>query len=152
MGDVALTDMKGALAEIIAAGGDVIVIPLSAVAADAVFEDGYATVFVAGGTGILDDAANTERTTGGWNRKVIVNANITLTSDDTANLRRVILDADSLWTSVAASNDVVALLIAEDAATDALRRVIGSWAFVVTTDGNDVTANYDQTLGIATYA
>lgn len=150
MANTALNDMKGRLAEIVADGGDLIVVPLSAVEADATFEDGYATVFLAGGSGILDAAGNTERTTGGWSRKVHTNANITGQVDDTNDLWRVILDADDTWTAVAASNDVVALLICEDAATDATRRVIGKWDFAVTTDGNDVTANYDQTNGIWT--
>lgn len=153
MGDVALTDMKGKLAEIIDAGGDLIVIPLSAVDADATFEDGYVSVFVAGGgNGILDAAGNTERTTGGWGRRVHLNAAITTVADDTANLWRIILDADDLWSGVAGGNDVVALLIAEDGASDAVRRVIGSWIFAVTTDGNDVTGNYDQVNGIWTAA
>lgn len=153
MGDVALNDMKGRLAEIVGAGGDIIVIPLSAVEADATFQDGYVSVFVAGGgNGILDAAGNTEQVGSSWDRKVHTNANITLTVDDTNNLVRVILDSDSTWNAVAASNDVVALLICEDGASDAVRRVIGSWAFVVTTDGNDVVANYDQALGIWTAA
>jgi hypothetical protein len=153
MGDVALNDMKGKLAEIIDAGGDIIVIPLSAVEADATFQDGYVTTFVAGGgNGILDAAGNTEQTGSTWVRKVHLNAAITTTVDDSANLLRIILDADDSWLSVLSSNDVVALLICEDGASDAVRRVIGSWAFVVTTDGNDVTANYDQTNGIWTAA
>ena len=153
MGDVALTDMKGRLAEIIADGGDIIVIPLSAVEADATFEDGYVSVFVAGGgNGILDAAGNTEQVGSTWTRKVHLNANITLTADDGANLMRVILDADDTHTAVLAGNNTVALLICEDGASDAVRRVIGSWVFVVTTDGNDVTAHYDQVNGIWTAA
>ena len=69
-----------------------------------------------------------------------------------ANLLRIILDADDLWSSVLASNDVVALLVAEVGGGDGVDRVIGKWDFAVTTDGNDVTANYDQTLGIWTAA
>lgn len=147
MADTALNDMKGRLAEIIGDGGDLIVIPLSAVDADATFEDGYADAFV---STVLGAAGNTERTTGGWSRKVHTNANITSQVDDTNDLWRVILDNDDTWTAVAASNDVVALLIAEDTGADASRRVIGKWDFAVTTDGNDVTANYDQTNGIWT--
>ena len=149
MPETALTDMKGRFAEIVADGGDVIVVPMSADDADAVFEDGYADAFL---DTVLAAAGNTEQTGSTWVRQVHLNAAITTTADDTANLWRVILDADDTWTAVLTGNNTVSILICEDAATDALRRVIGKWDFVVTTDGNDVTANYDQTLGIWTAA
>lgn len=147
--DTALTDMKGRLVEIIEGGADLQVIPLSAVDADAVFEDGYANATI---TTVLAAAGNTERTTGGWGRRTHLNAAISTQADDTANLWRIILDADDLWSSVAGGNDVVALLIAEVGGGDGTDRVIGKWDFAVTTDGNDVTANYDQVNGVATYA
>jgi hypothetical protein len=149
MANTALNDMKGRLAEIVADGADLIVVPLSAVDPDATFEDGYADAFL---STVLGAAGNTEQTGSTWTRKVHTNANITLTVDDTNDLVRVILDVDDTWTAVAASNDTVALLICEDGASDAVRRVIGKWDFAVTTDGNDVTANYDQTNGIWTAA
>ncbi len=152
MADTALNDMKGRLAEIIEDGGDLQVIPLSAVDADGTFEDGYATVFVAGGTGILDAAGNTEQTGSTWVRKTHLNAAITNAVDDATDLWRVILDADDTWTAVLAGNNVVALLIAEVGGGDAVDRVIGKWDFAVTTDGNDVKADYDQSLGIWTAA
>lgn len=149
MANTALNDMKGRLAEIIADGADLIVVPLSAVDADATFQDGYADAFLAT---VLGAAGNTEQTGSTWSRKVHVNANITLTVDDTNNLVRVILDVDDTWSAVLAGNDTVALLICEDGASDAVRRVIGKWDFAVTTDGNDVVANYDQSAGIWTAA
>jgi hypothetical protein len=152
MADTALTDYKGRLAfDVDAAYGneDLIVVPLSAKDTDGVFEDGYADFFL---DTVLAGGA-VERTTGGWSRQVHTNANITgPTADDTNDLVRVILDVDDTWAAVTGGNDVVALLICVDAATDALRRVIGQWDFAVTTDGNDVTANYDQTNGIWTAA
>ncbi len=152
MADTALNDMKGRLAEIINDGADLQFIPMSAMDADATFEDGYATAFVAGGTGILDAAGNTEQTGSTWVRKTHLSAAITSSVDDTNDLWRIILDADDLWSSVLASNDVVAILLAEVGGGDSVDRVIGKWDFAVTTDGNDVTANYDQTLGIWTAA
>ena len=149
MADTALNDMKGRFAEIMEDGGDVIIVPMSAMDADATFEDGYADAFLAT---VLGAAGNTEQTGSTWVRKVHLSAAISPAVDDTANLWRVILDADDTWTSVLASNDTVAVLICEDGASDAVRRVIGKWDFAVTTDGNDVTANYDQTLGIWTAA
>lgn len=149
MGDVALTDMKGRLAEIINDGADLQVIPMSAIEADATFEDGYASATI---TTVIAAAGNTEQTGSTWSRETHLNAAISPAADDTANLWRVILDADDLWTAVLAGNNTVSLLIAEVGGGDAVDRVIGSWAFAVTTDGNDVTANYDQTLGIWTAA
>ncbi len=149
MGDVALTDMKGRLAEIINDGGDLQVIPMSAIEADATFEDGYANATI---TTVLAAAGNTEQTGSTWVRKTHLNAVITSQADDAANLWRVIFDADSMWTAVLAGNNTVSVLIAEVGGGDGTDRVIGSWTFAVTTDGNDVTANFDQTLGIWTAA
>jgi hypothetical protein len=148
MADTALNDMKGRLTEIIDDGADLQVIPLSAKDVDATFEDGYGGSDI---TSILGGGA-VERTTGGWSRKTHLNAAITSAVDDTADLWRIILDVDDTWGSVTGGNDVVALLICEVGAGDGTDRVIGQWDFVVTTDGNDVTANYDQVNGIWTAA
>ncbi len=149
MVDTALNDMKGRLAEIVGDGADLIVIPMSADDADGTFKDGYADAFLAT---VLGAAGNTEQTGSTWARKVHLNANITGQVDDSADLWRIILDADDTWTAVTAGNDTVSILICEDGASDAVRRVIGKWEFIVTTDGNDVVGNYDQTLGVWTAA
>jgi len=149
MADTALNDFKGRLAEVIADGADLIVIPMSADDADGTFEDGYADFFL---DTVLGAAGNTEQTGSTWSRKVHLNAAITQTVDDANDLVRVILDADDTHTAVLASNDTVSLLICVDGGSDAVREVIGKWEFIVTTDGNDVTANYDQTNGIWTAA
>ena len=144
MGDIALNDAKGTIAEKIRDGADLIMIPLSAVDTDANIQDAYA-----GGSfldDVLGDAANTERTTGGWSRKVVLNAALTVTVDDTANTVRVEVP-DQVYTSVTAGNDVVAMLIVEDAATDALRQVLTKHDFAVTTDGNDITADFTPATG-----
>ncbi len=148
MADTALNDMKGRLTEIINDGADLQVIPLSAKDTDAVFEDGYGGSDI---TSILGGGA-VEQTGSSWSRKTHLNAAITTAVDDTADLWRIILDADDTWSAVLAANDVVALLICEVGGGDGTDRVIGQWDFVVTTDGNDVTANYDQVNGIWTAA
>lgn len=148
MADTALNDMKGRLTEIINDGADLQVIPLSAKDADGTFEDGYGGADI---TSILGGGA-VEQSGSSWVRKTHLNAAITTAVDDTADLWRIILDADDTWSAVAASNDVVALLICEVGAGDGTDRVIGQWDFAVTTDGNDVTANYDQVNGIWTAA
>ncbi len=147
MPDVALTDMKGRLAELLNDGADLQAIPMSAIEADATFEDGYANATI---TTVLAAAGNTEQVGSTWVRKTHLNAAITSQADDTANLWRVILDVDDTWTAVLAGNNTVSVLIAEVGGGDGTDRVIGSWAFIVTTDGNDVTANYDQVNGVWT--
>ena len=145
MADVVINDQLGALFQLIADGEDLIVIPLSAVDTDAAMKDGYAVPSFL--DDVLGDAANTEAIAGGWNRKVHLNAVVTPTIDDTADDVTISL-VDSTWTSVAGGNNVVALIICIDAATDALRRVVTKHDFAVTTDGNDVTADYDDANGI----
>ena len=149
MADTALNDFKGRLAEVIADGADLIVIPMSADDADGTFEDGYADFFL---DTVLGAAGNTEQTGSTWTRKVHLNAAITQTVDDANDLVRVILDNDDTHTAPLAGNNTVSLLICVDGASDAVREVIGKWEFIVTTDGNDVTANYDQVNGIWTAA
>lgn len=149
MVDTAINDLKGRLAQIIQDGGDLIVIPMTSTDVDATFEDGYADEFL---DTLLLDAQNVEAIGSSWARKVHTNAVITSQVDDTADLWRVILDADDEWLAVASANNVTDLLICEDGASDAVRRCIGKWAFVVTTDGNDVNANYDQVNGVWTSA
>ncbi len=149
MADIALTDYKGSLAKAIRDGDDLIIVPMSADDIDATFEDGYADFFL---DTVLGAAGNTEITTNNWTRKVHLNAVITSTPDDSADLMRIILDADSTWTNITTGGDTVSLLICVDGASDAVREVIGKWEFVVTADGNDVTANFDQVNGIWTAA
>ena len=149
MADTALTDYKGSLAKAIRDGDDLIIIPMSADDIDTDFEDGYADFFL---DTVLTDPQNTEITTNNWSRKVHLNAVITSTPDDTNDLMRIILDADSTWTNITTGGDTVSLLICIDGASDAVREVIGKWEFVVTADGNDVTANFDQVNGIWTAA
>ena len=149
MADTALTDMKGRLAELLDDGADLQVIPMSATDIDGTFEDGYANATI---TTVLAAAGNTEQAGSTWVRKTHLNAAITSSADDTANLWRVILDADDTWTAVLAGNDTTDVLIAEVGGGDGVDRVIGKWVFAVTTDGNDVTANYDQSLGVWTAA
>ena len=144
MGNIVINDALGRIAEKVADGADLILIPLSAVDTDANLKDAYA-----GGSNvddILGDAANTERTTGGWVRKVILNASLTLTVDDSDDHVEVLIP-DTTFTGPTTGNNVVALLIAEDAATDTLRNGLTSHAFVVTTDGNDVTADFSDAAG-----
>ncbi len=147
MADVVVNEELGRLAEQIGAGGeDLIVVPLSAMDIDDDLKNAYA-----GGSFLddfLGDAANTEQTGSTWTRKVHLNAAITLTVDDAANDVTVQIDVDDTWASVAASNDVVGLLICIDGASDAVRQVVGKWDFAVTTDGNDVTADYSAVNGI----
>lgn len=123
------------------AAGDVaaaafILVPLSAVEADDTVRD-YDDL-----AALLGAAGNTELTTGGWNRKTIEDADITVTVDDANN--RVDIDVpDQTWTGVTAGNDSVAVTFNYDddtgAGTDANVTPISKHDFAVTADGSDVT-------------
>lgn len=145
MADIVLNDAKGRIAEKIADGVDLQVVPLSAVDTDTNLEDAYG-----GGAdlaSVLGDAANTEQTGSTWSRKTISNASITLTVDDSGDLVKAIIP-DQTWTGPAASNDVVALLVCEDnGGADSGDLVLTKHDFSVTADGNDVTADFDGTDG-----
>jgi len=145
MADIVLNDSLGRIAEIIADGGDAILIPLSASDADATMKDGYG----AGNPTFLSDflgaAGNTEQTTT-WSRKVILNAALTITIDDTADSVRVEA-TDQTWTAPTAGNNTTKLVICLDGASDAAREVLTVHNFAVTADGNDVTADFTPATG-----
>lgn len=122
----------GAVGEKIRDGANIQVIPIDAGATtDATFKD----------HDFLNNvlAAATERTTGGWNRKSIANASITLTVDDTND--RVDVDiADQTWTAVT-TGAVTDLVIVEDVGgLDTTRVPLTLHDFAITPDGSDVTA------------
>lgn len=132
MADLVFNIAKGALAEKIRDGANIQVIPVDAGATtDATIRD-YTLVSTA-------LATLTERTTGGWNRKSIANASITLTVDQTND--RVDVDiADQTWTAVTAGA-VTDLLICEDVGgADSSRIPLTFHDFAITPDGSDVTA------------
>lgn len=146
MADIVLNDALGRIIEKIADGADIRIVPMSAVDADGTLKDAYA-----GGSDlatVLAEAGNTEQSGSSWERRQHLNSAITITVDDPTDKVILILDADDTWSAVAAANDVVALLICEDGVGDANINVLTKHDFSVTTDGNDVTADYDQTNGI----
>lgn len=144
MGNLVLNDGKGCIAELIRDGGDIIIIPISVADTDANYTDGYGASpttldnFLAG--------VPNEQTAGGWTRKTITNASITLTVDDSGNLVKVIVP-DQTWTGPTAGSDVVDIAICLDAGADSGRRVLTVHDFAVTADGNDVTADFSATNG-----
>lgn len=91
----------------------------------------------------------TERTTGGWNRKTLVDSDIATISADTANDRMDVTTADYIWTAVSAGA-VTDLLICYDAdttgGTDANIIPIAQMDFAITPDGSDVTADVGAVL------
>lgn len=144
MANIVLNDAKGAIAELIRDGGDLIIVPLSAGDTDANLRDGYGT-----SPTTLDNflaAAPNEQTAGGWSRKTVANGSVTLTVDDAADLIKVIIP-DQTWTGPTAGNNTTDLAICLDGASDAARRVLTVHDFVVTADGNDVTADFHVTNG-----
>lgn len=116
-----------------------ILIPLSAQGSAAEAQD-YDTV-----ADVLAGASD-ERTTGGWTRKTLTDADLAAVPppNDVAN-RQDLQVPQVIWAAPAAGNDTVGLLIAYDAdtgaGTDANLIPISSHTFTVTTDGNDVQLN-----------
>lgn len=133
MADFVFNQAKGAVAEKIRDGANIVIVPGDAGATtDATLRDFDTVTQVTGG-------GFTERTTGGWNRKSIANASITLTVDDTND--RVDVDiADQTWTAVTAGA-VTDLMVAEDVGgADTTRIPLTFHDFAITPDGSDVTA------------
>jgi hypothetical protein len=88
----------------------------------------------------------TERTTNGWNRKTITDADLAaLPAPDDANDRYDVDMPDLTWTTVALAGGVSTdLLLGYDSdttgGTDANIVFLGSYDFAITPDGSDVVA------------
>lgn len=85
----------------------------------------------------------TERTTGGWNRKTLTDADITFPAPDDTNDRFDIDIPDQTWTAVTAGA-VTDLIICYDndttAGTDSNLIPLAMHDFAITPDGSDVQA------------
>jgi hypothetical protein len=85
----------------------------------------------------------TERTTGGWNRKTLTDADLSALAVDDTNDRMPLDIADQTWTAVTAGA-VTDLIICYDsdttAGTDANIVPLTMHDFAITPDGSDVTA------------
>lgn len=82
----------------------------------------------------------TERTSGGWNRKTIAAADITITTDDTNNRQDVDFTTDPLWTAVTtgAVTDLIVCYASVVSPTNSQLMPVGVQDFTVTPDGSDV--------------
>lgn len=100
---------------------------------------------------LLAAVGNTEATATGYQRKQHAGADITYSIDDTNNTAKVVIGTDDTWTSVS-GNAFTKLLVCYDpdvtVGTDADLIVLSHHDFVVTPNGGDITANYDQANGI----
>lgn len=88
------------------------------------------------------DGTTDEATAGGWNRKTITAAMLTITTDMVNNRVDVDMD-DQTWTAVSASNNTGALVVcfaSVASPTDTQLIPMTHHDFVVNTDGSDVTA------------
>lgn len=84
----------------------------------------------------------TERTTGGWNRKTITDADISAMTPDDTNDRMDLDIADQTWTAVSAGavTDLIICYEALGAGTTANMVPLTQHDFAITPDGSDVTA------------
>lgn len=104
---------------------------------------------------LLIAAGNAEADATGYARIEIAAANVTRTVDDTGNDAQFILDADQTFSSISnddTNGDWNKLLVCYDAdngtGTDANILVLSHHDFVVTPNGGDITANFDQVAGV----
>lgn len=145
MADLVFNIAKGRVAELYnrvktndPANSALVVIPVDAGATtDATIKD-FATLaaVLAGGV--------TERTAGGWSRKVLDDTVLAALTVDNVNDRMDLDIPDQTWTAVAAGNNTTDLIIAYDndttGGTDANLIPLTLHDFVINTDGSDVTA------------
>lgn len=139
MADLLFNNQRGSLVEHHRNGEDLIVILLQAAEADDTLRDydDLATLLAAAG--------NTEATFTGYAREVILNANWSVTIDDTGNAATADF-ADITWSPAGngTNNTLVKLLVCIDGASDAARLPVTLHDFATTTDGNDLTAVVDS--------
>jgi hypothetical protein len=99
---------------------------------------------------LLVPAANVEAQSAQYARILLDSTDITFTVDDSGNTAKVVVDADTGWTSVTSSTAWAKLIICwgTSGATTANMKPLTHHDFVVTPNGGDITANFDQTNGI----
>lgn len=128
-----------------AANSRLVLVPLEAAEADDTLNN-YDDL-----NSLLVAAGNTECTATNFDRIEIAAAGVTFSVDDTGNSVKTVIDADQTWTSVAAGNAAVKLLVCWDgdnaAGTDANIIPLTYHDFSVTPNGGDITADFDQTNG-----
>lgn len=137
MANLLFNAQRGSLVAAHAAGEDLIVVLLKVAQADNTLRD-HDTL------GAVLAAANTEADFTGYSREVILNANWTVTIDDTGNEATADF-ADITWSPAggATNNTLVKLLVCIDGVNDAARLPVTLHDFATTTDGNDLTAVVD---------
>lgn len=144
MADIVFNIAKGRVAELFnrvdtndPANSALIIVPVDAGATtDATIRDFDTLAAVLSG-GV------TERTTGGWNRKTLTDADITMPAPDDANDRIDLDIPDQTWTAVTAGA-VTDLIVCYDSdttgGTDSAIVPLTLHDFAITPDGSDVTA------------
>jgi hypothetical protein len=148
MADFVFNIAKGRVAELASrvdsndpANSALVVVPINrGTATDVALRD-LATLSAVLGVG----SGLAERTTGGWNRKVLTDADLAAVTPDNTNDRQEASLPVLTWATVATGNDVTDLLVCYDAdttaGTDANLVPLTMHAFPITTDGSNVQAN-----------
>lgn len=120
------------------ANSAIVLVPLSASGSEAEAQD-YDTL-----TAVLAGTAN-ERTSGGWVRKILTDADLAAFTPDDTNNRGPSAIPQVTWTAPATGNDTTGLLVCYDpdttGGTDSSIIPLTHHDFAVTTDGHDVVLN-----------
>lgn len=121
------------------ANSAIVLVPMSAIGTEAQGQD------IVDLASLEADANFAERTTGGWVRKVLTDADLAAPAPDHTNNRYPITLPQVTWTGPTAGNDTAGLAVCYDgdttAGTDSNIEVLTVHDFVVATDGNDVILN-----------
>ena len=121
------------------ANSAIILVPLSASGTEAQGQDLHTLAAYEA------DANFAERTTGGWVRKTLTDAELAAIAVDDTNNRFPATLPSVTWTAPATGNNTTGLLVCYDpdttAGTDSNIEVLAHCDFAVTTDGNDVILN-----------
>lgn len=96
-------------------------------------------------------ASNNEASSTNYARKQIAAAGITFSVNDTSNAVQTVVDADQTWTAVTGGNAWGKLLVCWDgdntAGDDTNIVPLTYHDFVVTPNGGDITADFNQSTG-----
>lgn len=139
MADVIFNNQRGSLVEHMRNGEDLEVVLLQLAQADDALRD-YDEL-----DALLGNAGNTEATFTGYTRVTVLNANVTVTIDDSANTATADF-ADITWSPAGngTNNTLAKLLVCIDGTGDVNILPVTAHDFVTTTDGNDLTAVVDS--------
>lgn len=129
---------KGSVNEKIADGANLICVLLKTAEADATLKDHDTLAALLAGSSTEADFTN-------YSRKTVLNANTSVTVNDSGDTRSadITVDLDYDPAGGASNNSLVKLIVCEDGASDAARIPLTAHDLSVTTDGSRLVISFD---------